>query len=92
MENKNAAILVLAILAAVVITASATYAMMGKQAGGTGVPNPGATLGYGMGQSMMGGYSGSYGMMGGHWMMGAYGNHYGMYQYMRQYWNSTSAP
>ena len=53
MESKNAAILVLAALAAVVITASATYAMTGRPAGEIVGPNPGPTYGYGMGPSMM---------------------------------------
>lgn len=86
MESKNAAILLLAVLAAAVITASATYAMTGRPAGTIGGPNPGPTYGYGIGPAMMGGYPGSYGMM------GAYAYHYGVHQYTGQCWNSTLAP
>ena len=89
MENKKAAILVLAVLAAVVVTASGVYAATG---GHSTVPAsyPGAEYGYGMGASMMGGYAGHGGMMGGYGMMG--NGQYSMPQYMWQWWNSTSAP
>ncbi len=103
MENKNAVILVLAIVAALLIAASATYAMMGRQVVNTGNAN----YGYGTGPSMMGrsagypggmmgGYTGGYGgMMGGHGMMDDFNGTSSMYQYMqqtRQCWNSTSTP
>ncbi len=97
MENTKAAILVLAIVASVAVTASATYATMGRQT----VATP--AYGYGTGQSMMGGsgyggmmggYSGYSGMMGGNGTMGAYCDqgdmNQSMLQYMKQYWNSTS--
>ena len=94
MENKKAAILVLAIAAAVAITASGVYAM-GRQTGGTGYSNPSATYGSWMGSGMMGGFGGHPGgMMGGYsgypGMMGSGG--LSMYQYMQRYWNSTSVP
>lgn len=94
MENKKAAILVLAIVAAVAITASGAYAM-GRQTGGTGYSYPSATQGPWTGLGMMGGYGGyPGGMMGGYagypGMMGSGG--YSMYQYMQHYWNSTSVP
>ncbi len=81
MENKNAVILVLAIVAALLSAASATYAMMGRQVVNTGNAN----YGYGTGPSMMGG----------HGMMGDFNGTSPMYQYMqqtRQCWNSTSTP
>lgn len=98
MENKTAAILVLAILGAVVATAGATYALTARQAPYSGSSYSGTTNGYGMGPGMMGGYSGYGWMMGGHGTMGS-GYGYGpgsmwqyMQQYMARYWNSTSAP
>ncbi len=102
MENKKVAILVLAIAAALLIAASATYAMMGRQTQSTGNP-----YGSGVGPSMMGGSTGYVGgMMGGYsgqtgGMMGGYGmmgdlSGSSMYQYMQQhmwrYWNSTATP
>ena len=90
MENKKAAILVLAIVAAVAVTAGGAYAM-GRQVSGAGYANysSGTNYGYRMGPGMMGGYAG--GMMGGYQgMMG--NNGYSMYQYMEHYWNSTSVP
>ncbi len=98
MENKKAAILVLAIVAAVIVTASGAYAM-GRQATSQAAPYTGAYP-YGMGPGMMGGFGGPAGyrggMMGGYGMMG-YWNGTGATQqcprdYMWQYWNSTSAP
>ncbi len=90
MENKKTAILVLAILAAVVVTASGVYAANPQNAG-AGSPYSGASYRYGMGPSMMGGYGGfPGGMMGGYGMMG--NGQYWMQQYMSQYWNSTSTP
>ncbi len=100
MENKNAVILVLAIVAALLIAASATYAMVGRQVVNTGNANNG----YGTGPSMMGGlagysggmmggYTGGYGgMMGGHGMMDDFNGTSSMDQHMQQmwqYWNST---
>lgn len=93
MENKKAAILVLAVVAAVAITAGGVYAL-GGQAGRTGYSVPGSSYGPWMGPGMTGRYGGSPGgMMGGYGypgMMGS-GGHW-MYQYMQQYWNSTSVP
>ena len=94
MENKKAAILVLAIAAAVAITASGAYAM-GRQTGATGYSHPSTTFGSWMGPGMMGGYGGQPGgMMGGYGgypgMMGSSG--YSLYQYMQHHWNSTSVP
>ncbi|MDE1853840.1 MAG: hypothetical protein KGI38_08870 [Thaumarchaeota archaeon] len=89
MENKKAAILVLAIVAAVVVTASGAYAM-GRQAPGAGSSYPGTTYRSGMGPSMMGGSAGyAGGMMGGHGMMGAWDSTGSMQQYMWRYWNSS---
>src|SRR5574340_932876 len=104
MENKQAMILVLATLAAVVIATSATYAMGGLRNPGSVSPSP--TYRSGMGPSMMGGsvgyaggmtggYSGQAGgMMGGYGMMGNANGAGSMYEYMEQYmshyWNSTS--
>ncbi len=102
MENKTAAILVLAIAASMIVTASAAYAM-GRQTTSTGSYASGTNFGYGMGRSMMGGL-GNYqgGMMGGYGgyhggMMGAWNGTYPMYQYMQQEharycWNTTAAP
>ena len=103
MENKKATILVLAIVAAVIVTASGAYAM-GRQAPGVGSSYPSTTYRSGMGPSMMGGLSGytggmmggstgyAQGMMGGHGMMGAWNGTNSMQQYMWHYWNSTSVP
>lgn len=95
MENKKAAILVLAMVAAVAITTGATYAMMDSQGTYAGAASPSTTYGSGMGPWMMGGYSGrAGGMMGGYGMMGNANGMSSMYQYMEQYmsryWNSTS--
>ncbi len=104
MENKKAAILVLAIAAALLIAASATYAMMSRQTQSTGSPygsgtGPsmmGGSAGYSGG--MMGGYGGYSGMMGGHGMMGGYGaswngtSPYWCAQYAEHHLNSTSSP
>lgn len=91
MENKRAALLALAVAAAVVIATGAAYAA-GRQAGPTANYIPSQTPRYGMGPSMMGGYGRYSGMMGSHWMTGNVNGTSFMYQYMRQYWNSTSAP
>ena len=87
MENKKAALLVLAVVAAVAVTAGGAYAL-GMQS----TVAPGTYDGYGGGPSMMGG---SYGYHGG--MMGAYGQAgypQAMQGYMQQYiwdcWNSTA--
>ena len=80
MENKKAAILVLAIVAAVAITAGGAYAM-GSQGVGNGYTYPSTAHGPQMGPGMMGGHGGFQGVMGsaGHWM----------YQFMERCWNST---
>ena len=94
MENKQAAIFVLAIVAAVAITATGAHAV-GRQTSGVG-SSPGANYGYRAGPGMMGGSAGHAG-----WMMGGYGGYqekmmgdggYSMYQQMEGYWNSTSVP
>ena len=68
MENKKAAILVLAIVAAVAITAGGAYAM-GSQGVGNGYTYPSTAHGPQMGPGMMGGNWGFQGVMGsaGHW-------------------------
>ncbi len=100
MENKTAALLVLA--AALVVGSTATYAMMGRQTTGTangpgtGPSMMGGSTGYAGG--MMGGYSGrSGGMMGAYGMMGAWNGTSSMYDhmqdmrgYMQHYWNATA--
>ena len=91
MENKNAAILAMAV--AVALVAGGAYAM-GTQAPGNGY-SPGTTYWYGMGPRMMGGPSGyAEGMMSGHgYYQGMMGNSgYSMYQYMEHYRNSTPVP
>ena len=104
MENKKAAILVLAIVAAVAIAASGAYAMMGRQTAGPGSSYSNTTYRSGMGPSMMGGsfgYSGGMmgrsggyagGMMGGYGMMGTWNGTVSMRQYMWHYWNATTVP
>lgn len=90
MENKKAAILVLAIAAAVAITAGGAYAM-GRQTTNNFSPYAGTHYTSGMGSGMMGGYAG--GMMGGYnGYSGMMGSGSPMYQYIRHYWNSTSVP
>lgn len=90
MENKKAAMLVLAIAAAVIIATGGVYAMAGGAAPRTGSPYSNAGREYGMGSSMMGGYGGYRGGMMGGW------NYPSMWQYMQQFmdhlWNSTSFP
>ena len=82
MEKKTAAILVLALAAAVAVTAGGAYAL-GAQAGPSGSPY----YGHGM-MSGWGGYPGG--------MMGGASGRYGMFQYMQQrawgWLNYTSAP
>lgn len=85
MENKKAAILVLAIVAAVAIAGSGVYAM-GYRSGEAGDSYPSGPYGSWVGPGMMGGFSGYHGGM-----TGGYGG-YLMHEYMQQYWNSTSAP
>jgi len=96
MENKKAVILVFAIAATVLITASWAYATMSRQPVVNGGSYPSSAYGYGIGLSMMGGFGGPYGgMMGSRGMMGTgYGQSMmeNMQQYMWHYWNSTSAP
>ena len=91
MENKKAAILVLAIVAAVMIAAGGAYAMTGRGIASYANSYPSTVHWSGMGPSMMGG---SAGYRGG--MMGAgYGQSSmmeDMQQYMWHYWNSTSVP
>lgn len=95
MENKKAAILVLATAVALVIAAGGVYAMERPTANGGYAPV--AYQGYGMmggfagnAGGMMGGYGGYAGMMGNVNSTGSMYNY--MRQYMSQYWNSTSAP
>ncbi len=95
MENKTAAILILAVVASVVVTAGAAYAM-GRQNAFQASPY-GGFYGPGAGPSMMGGaYAYPGGMMGGYGMMGnpesMYSMHGCMQQYMWHYWNSTTVP
>lgn len=108
MENKTAAILVVAMAVAALIAAGGVYAMVGRQAAVTGNAYPGTAYGSGVGPSMMGwstGYAGGMmggyaggpgGMMGGRGMMGDWNGTGSMYeymqQYMQQYWNSTTVP
>lgn len=89
MENKKAAILVLAIVAAVAIAAGGAYAM-GRPVTNTGYTYPNSGYRSGMGPSMMGGYGGYSGMMGNGY--GMYSMHEYMHEYMGHYWNSTSVP
>ncbi len=99
MQNKTAAILILAVVASMLVTAGVAYAM-GRQTTSTGNYAPGTNSGYGMGPSMMGGYGGYQGgMMGGYHggMMGAWNGTYPMYQNMQQghtryCWNATAVP
>ena len=86
MENKTAAMLVLAIVASLVVTAGAAYAM-GRQTSTTGGYTNGSSFRSGMGPSMMGGASG-------HWggMMGAWNGTSPMYQRMSYCWNATNVP
>ena len=67
MENKKAAVLVLAIAAAVMIATGGVYAMAGGAAPGTGSPYSNVGREYGMGSCMMGGYGGFRGGMMGGW-------------------------
>ncbi len=94
MENTKAAILVLAIAAALIVTATGAYAM-GRVGNNTGT-YPNTAYGAGMGPSMMGGsYGYAGGMMGGHGMMGAWNGTGSMHEYMEQYcpyYNSTAVP
>lgn len=89
MENKTVAILVLAMVTAVVITAGAAYAMGRQNSGQTG-NYPNQSYQRGMGPSMMGGAQGFRGMMGGYWMMDQFNGTYP--GGMCRYWNATSAP
>lgn len=93
MENKTAAILVLAIVAALVVTVSGAYAM-GRQTPGVGSSYPYAGYASGMGGSFgyPGGMMGGYGANGGYGMMGEGNGQYSMWQYMSHFWNSTSVP
>jgi hypothetical protein len=93
LENKKAAILVLALVAAVVVTASGIYAM-GARTTGQGYAGPITGIRSGMGPSMMSGSFGrAGGMMGGYGMMG-YGQSsmQDMRESMWHYWNFTAAP
>ena len=94
MENKKAAILVLAIIAALIVTASGAYAM-GRGGNSAAGLSSGITGRSGIGPSMMGGSTGnSGGMMGGNGMMrsgGGMGSTCGyMGECMDRYWNSTA--
>jgi len=85
MENKTAAILVLAVVATLIVTASGAYAM-GRGGNSAVGPYAGTTYRSGMGPSMMGGSAGyPGGMMGGHGMMGAWNGTSPMYHYMQNY-------
>ena len=55
MENKKAAMLVLAIAAAMIIATGGVYAMAGGAAPRTGSPYSNVGREYGMGPSMLGG-------------------------------------
>ena len=87
MENKTAAILVLAIVATLIVTASGAYAM-GRGGNSVAGLNSGTTQRSGMGPSMMGGSTGNAG-----WMMrsgGGMGSAFGHRgDCMDRYWNST---
>ena len=75
MEKKTAAILMLALLGAVAVTAGGVYAMDRQSYSGQN-----ATYGHGMGPGMMGGRGGSPGgMMGGGYAWSA------MHEYMQNY-------
>ncbi len=95
MENKTAAVLVLAVAASLIVAVSATYAMMGRQAAPFSSPYGSGTNGYRTGPSMMGGSAGyaggmmggyagtAGGMMGGRGMMGAWNGTSSMYEHMQ---------
>ena len=92
MENKTAALLVLAVVASLVVTATAAYAM-GRQTVTSGSTTYNSGYGYGISQTMMGGHG--YGGYGGG-MMGAWNGPSSMYQYMQQRswycWNASVIP
>jgi hypothetical protein len=94
MENKTAAILVLAIAAAVIVTASGAYAMS-RQTAVQGNTYPSVAFGSGMGPwgGSVGHQGGMMGDQGGHgMMMGSWSGQQSMQQYMWHYWNSTYSP
>ncbi len=94
MENKKAAILILAIVAAVIVTASGAYAM-GRQTTTQTSSYSGATYPSGMGPGMMGTFGGQanhHGMMGGYGMMSNGASPCWCPEYAEHYLNSTSAP
>lgn len=99
MENRKAAILVLAVLAALVVTAGGVYAAAGPETTRATSACAGAGYGYEAGPSMAGRCTGYEGMMGGDanydgGMMGGYGTldcgQYSMPQFMWQWWNSMA--
>ena len=95
MENNKATILVLAIVAALIVTASGAYAM-GRGGDGVAGLNTGTNRS-GMGPSMMGGGAGyAGGMMGGNGMMRSGSGIGSICAYMGECtdscWNSASAP
>jgi len=88
MENKTAAILVLAVVATLIVTASGAYAM-GRGGNSAASPNPVTTERSGMGPSLMGGSAGSAGgMMGSGGRMGSAYGYLGVC--MDRFWNSTA--
>lgn len=100
MDNKRVAMVVLAVLAVVALTASGAYAT-GLRVAYPASTYPGAAYGCGVGPAVMGGHADHCGMTSGYTrysggMMGGYGmmgdGPYSMPQYMWQWWNSTSAP
>ncbi len=68
MKSKTVAMLVLAVVGALIITAGGAYAM-GRQTNSQVGNYPGYAYGSGMGPSMMGSGSGHRGMMGGYGTM-----------------------
>ena len=99
--KKKAAMVMLAMLAAVAITAGGVYAASTAQSTYSAGSYQGLGYGHGLGPSMIGGYPGHggntrgyavhiCGMVGGHGIMGD--AQYSMPQDMWQWWNSTSVP
>ena len=88
MEKKTAALLVLALVASIVVTAAYAMGRQTAAAAGTGYNS---NSGYGMGPSVMGGHGGYRGGMTGLRNGPSY-----MYQYMQEHrsycWNATAVP
>ncbi len=94
MENKKAAILILAIVAAVIVTASGAYAM-GRQVTTQANSYSGATYPSGMGPGMMNSFGGQmnhHGMMYGYGVMSDGTFPYWCPEYAEHHLNSTSTP